>query len=928
MDIHTFKGKRRVGVTDISDFTDFQGIGRDPLYKRYSSVGNLVDKVIDKRYAHFLAIPDYDADNGEIKWYIDMWEETPERLKDLTPEKRHIYEAIKNDTIAHYRKKLDELSGEDLQIMACALRYINEDFIYCSDGKVYAVAWGMTPDNAKHLTVGELVHEAPNPIKIDLTFLSGENGKFPNGTDTCVVSVPQGCQINESDIPSLLPDSGYDFSGFYPNPLGQTATSPMTFKATYRVGAPPIPPLPEEPRMATVRFDAGTNGTLGGPEIITKPMGSMLIPGDIPPVTPMKGYEFTGWNFNPFNAIVNGDMNFTAMYRKTPGHPWWWWLLWILLALLVALGIIALCGVFKSCHHKVIGGIAEVPVAIVNGDTLDNNGYVVPIEIHDGKLPDKPNITAPVYEEGGVLPTIIHEPGLPPMISDRLILFIEDEGSIDQLADEFKRAYPGEQYSVIGFDRYVKSLTIKVPETEREQIKSEINQKISNVNFIVFDESVYEIKQAPPTSTAVANGWHLDAVKAPAGWQITKGSPSVKVAVVDDGIDRTHSIFKDRIVDPYNVFLQDNQLSKGEGHGTMVAGVAVGSLQYQGQGAAGIAPECSLMPVQVADNGYVTLSAMVSGIMYAVHQGADVVNISIGPQLQGLNILPIQDQIEISQTQFLNVARLWKKVCGVASAKNVILVFAAGNDDIISSIPPENRSQSCVVVGAVDERLYPASFTNYGYCTDISAPGTNIYSSFPVDRFNSMDGTSFSAPIVTGAIALMRSLYKDLNVEQAKNVLYRTGRTVYGFMPPMVQVPLALEAVKNKDFSRGPERQYTPVPVESGNVGDSPVYESWTVPGNVIPGRGTIVVGDGGPGIVVPVAGGTIDPVGGVVADPATGSVTGEDIPVEDLSPGTVPPEANTPAQPANDYSIIRDKIKRLKQEIRDLERQLPEHQR
>lgn len=208
------------------------------------------------------------------------------------------------------------------------------------------------------------------------------------------------------------------------------------------------------------------------------------------------------------------------------------------------------------------------------------------------------------------------------------------------------------------------------------------------------------------------------------------------------------------------------------------------------------------MPVQVFDNGRCPLSALVAGVMYALHHDADVVNISIGPSFKGLNVLPVGQQEEIAKSQFRNVATLWARVCKLAAQKKTILVFAAGNDDILTSIPPENRNESSIVVTAVDRRLYPTMFTNYGTCSDISAPGKGIYSSFPSSGFRSFDGTSMAAPIVAGTIALMKSVRKDLTVEQARNVLFSTGADVYGWIPPMVLVDRALAATKKGDFRR------------------------------------------------------------------------------------------------------------------------------
>ena len=74
-----------------------------------------------------------------------------------------------------------------------------------------------------------------------------------------------------------------------------------------------------------------------------------------------------------------------------------------------------------------------------------------------------------------------------------------------------------------------------------------------------------------------------------------------------------------------------------------------------------------------------------------------------------------------------------------------------------------------------------------------------------------------AAPIVTGTIALMKSLKKDLSVTQARNVLYKTGSDVFGFVPPMVLVDKALLGVKRGDFSTPQKRPIRPVPNGEGD---------------------------------------------------------------------------------------------------------------
>lgn len=907
MDKHTFIGKRKVGSTEICDFTDYQGIGRDPLYKRYESVYSIVKKYVNPRFAHFLAAPDYSANDDAVNWYIDEWTETPEVLNNLQADKKSKYQRIKDETISHYREIINNLSGEELQVMACALRYIDDDFIFCCDDKVFVVAWGMTPDTRKHICKGELVHESPSVTKYKLTFDVGEHGTFSSKLSSHI-SLPEGTEISSNDIPVVSPSEDYIFAGWEPNPLGMKVTSDMTFVAKYNKVdlppvAPPVPPAPPRPRNATCCFNAGENGTLNGNQEITKTIGSRLLASDIPNVIPNKGFKFKGWDSNPVDSLVKGNTTFNAVYEKNlPWYKklWLWltgsgclkWLLWVLLALLL---LFLFSWLFKGCHgcSRAVNGVDEPDkIVTASGDTIDNNGVAKPISLHDGRLPDDASVVAPIRDENGQIPPIEREPGVPPVVANRLFLFLENENeNIDALAADFKKAYPGDQYKIIGFDRDVKSLLIQIPENERDEIRRTINSKIPNHKFIVFDEEIYELNGHLSTTSTSSPGWHLNAVKAQDGWKISKGNPSVTVAVIDDGIDASHPMFKDRIVNAYNVFTQNNTLSKGAGHGTHTAGLAVGSLDYQNQGAAGIAPDCMLMPVQVIDNNMCPLSALVSGVMYSVHKGADVVNISIGPSFQGLNQLPIELQNQIAQTQFKNVEKLWDRVCKIAANKNTILVFAAGNDDILSSIPPENRSAVAITVGAVDQKLYPTDFTNYGPCTDISAPGKEIYSSFPVQDFKSCDGTSMAAPIVTGTVALMKSLKKDLTVEQARNVLYKTGCDVYGNMPPMVQVNLALEAVKRGDFSTPPARETRPVPGTAIDANNSDTPSSW-----MEPSPESVASGSGEPN---------------VIANPISG--------------GNVPEPV---VENGSDYDAIRRLIAIYKQKITELEGQLPENKR
>lgn len=807
---HTFFGKQKLCYTEVSDFTDYQGIGYDPMYKRYDSVFSVVKKSVPADFQHFFATPEYLDDEDRICWHIDAWEERPIRLTDLAGAEYAKYKAIFDDTVRTYKSAVMNLNGEDLQIMAGAIKYIDEDRVYCGNDKVWLVAWGMTPDTHKHKVVGSVIHDLELVKRYKITFDAGEHGSLAKLDKS--ISKVGGSEITDADLPTLTIDDGWCFLGWSPSPVGQEVNSDMHFTAQYSKvqQLPPDVPVPEVDYF-NCEFDAAGHGKIQGESNIRKEAGSTLTAEEIPTVTPDKGYKFKGWNISPVNALVDGNKLFTAQYvQKRPWYRrWWFWLLaGLLLTLLLAL-------LFRGCGHSLlfsgcsgpaaVNGVAPIGnITLPGGGVADDNGFVHPITGSDGRLPDGDWVVAPVMGEGGEEPPIIKRPDAPDIIANRLFLFLEDEnGDVDALARDFKKAYPDDKYSIIGFDREVKMLVIQIPEAERDDIRNTINSKIPNHKFIVFDEEVYE-NDGDQNETTDPPGWHLDAINLKQGWNYTKGSPNVKVAVVDDGIQADHPMFKGRIVDAYNVFTQNNSLSLGDGHGTHTAGLAAGSDEFYSEGASGVAPNCKLMPIQVFDNDRCPLTALIAGVMYAIHHDADVVNISVGPSFKdkGLNVLPVDEQKRIAESRFKNVALLWARVCKLAAKKNTILVFAAGNDDILTSIPPENRNASSIVVTAVDIRMYPTRFTNYGTCSDVSAPGKDILSAFPNNSFEMLEGTSMAAPIVTGTVALMKSLKKDLTVEQARNALYSTGADVYGWIPPMVLVDKVLAATKKGDFQR------------------------------------------------------------------------------------------------------------------------------
>lgn len=884
-------GKKHICYIDVSDFTDIMSIGNDPVYKRYNSVYAVVKENIDENYQSFLAEPEYEIDKDQISWYIDDCGDTSfMRYTDLQGDEKERYVQILNQTIEHYRERIKQANVDDKKILSDSIKFVNEEFVYCANDKVFLAVWGMMPDEYIHKSKGTILYEVGCDIKHLISFDAGESGILSEGPQR-PITIIEGKSVPKSLIPKVIPNKGYEFIDWEPSVSDFKISQPTTFVAQYKKTEPSIVsckvkfvsgqqgniigieefevesgtilskeeiPVVEqkdeyifkgwdknvfepiitdttfyaeyENQYINLFFNAGDKGELNGYKNIKIKKGETLKPDDIPIINSKKGFEFECWTPSPM-GVVNQDTTFIAQYKEIK-IPWWrktWifltskgclrWLLWLLLLLLLLfIGYFLMKSCFNARENTTSEGngrVIERPIENEGGRNLPitdgvgeeppvnevDNGIVEPITGSDGVLPpNEMRIIAPITGRDGRPAPILDGPNGSRIISNRLFLFLEDDNAdIGIFARDFKNKYPEDRYSIISFDREAKFIVIQVPENEREIIANQLNSKLPNHRFIVIDEQAYGLRSHGNGDDRY-KGWHIKAINLEKGWQITKGSRDIKVAVIDDGIE-DHPIFEDRIESAYNLFRQDNKLNVGVGHGTHTAGLAVGSERFIQDGVAGVAPNCTLIPVQVFDKNVATLSTIVGGIMYAIHKDADVVNISLGPVLRSLSGLSERDQKRIAETMFKKEELLWKRIFNIAKRKKTVLVFAAGNDNILSKIIPNNRSEIAIVVGAVDRNLKKTSFTNYGEGTDISAPGEDIYSSFPYRNFKSQNGTSMAAPIVAGTIALMKSINRDITTEQIISILRETGKTIDDKLPPMVQVDRALQKMISENGS-------------------------------------------------------------------------------------------------------------------------------
>lgn len=309
-----------------------------------------------------------------------------------------------------------------------------------------------------------------------------------------------------------------------------------------------------------------------------------------------------------------------------------------------------------------------------------------------------------------------------------------------------------------------------------------------------------------------------DQIFAQTAWEISTGTKEIVVAVIDTSIDIRHPDLSDNIwinkkeiagngIDDDNNgyiddiygwnFVDDNSspfnyesdnLDYADNysvytHGTIVAGL-IGAVAENGNAGTGINWNVSLMPLKAFDVfGSGTYLDIERAVDYAVNNGADIINISF---VGDLNELSLKNKLK------------------QAYENGVLTVVAAGNNNINGSgdmdVEPmypacfdkmeENWILGVTSVGASDKLSY---FANYGSCVDITAPGELIYSTIIKSKNGNNQyfggpwyGTSFSTPLITGAVALIKSINPQLTPSQIIFILLSTADDIEAVNPDVV----------------------------------------------------------------------------------------------------------------------------------------------
>ena len=355
-------------------------------------------------------------------------------------------------------------------------------------------------------------------------------------------------------------------------------------------------------------------------------------------------------------------------------------------------------------------------------------------------------------------PSAVAQSAPPAYREDRIL--IKPKAGINQtVLNNFHQARKGEVLRV--FDGIGHLQVLRVPPGETVSNLVVQYQKSGLVEFAEPDY-IGQVFDTKPSEKAFTNGtlWGLTNISAAAAWDVLTSASNIVVAVVDTGVRYTHEDLASNMwVNPndgghgWNALDGNNNPADKGTHGTMVAGV-LGAMGNNDKGVVGVAWRVQIMACTCFNSlGIGNVSDVITCLDYARTNGAGIINASWG---------------------FTNSLALSNAMISLRNA-GIIVVAACGNStaniDLSPTYPASYQLDNIITVASTSKSNVLSTFSNYGATNvDLAAPGEQIYSTFPAtDSYYYTDvsgGTSYSAPYVAGACALLMTQYPADSYQQ------------------------------------------------------------------------------------------------------------------------------------------------------------------
>ena len=234
----------------------------------------------------------------------------------------------------------------------------------------------------------------------------------------------------------------------------------------------------------------------------------------------------------------------------------------------------------------------------------------------------------------------------------------------------------------------------------------------------------------------------------------------VIVAVLDTGATFNHRDLIGHYLPGYNAIqpnlppaeTADGFVNYEMGHGTMVAGII-----------ARVAPQAMIMPIRVLNgDGSGSMLNLVKGVRYATAHGAKVISMSFGASVKSSALNDALDEAERA---------------------GIVLVASAGNDNLPDTVIAPTVSRGTISVAAVESNNKKSPYSNYGSFVRVSAPGSNIRSTYRNGGYATWSGTSFAAPFVSAEVAMILSVKPTLSADQVKSFIQGSAHSIDNVNP-------------------------------------------------------------------------------------------------------------------------------------------------
>ncbi|RJQ38414.1 hypothetical protein C4559_01315 [Candidatus Microgenomates bacterium] len=295
---------------------------------------------------------------------------------------------------------------------------------------------------------------------------------------------------------------------------------------------------------------------------------------------------------------------------------------------------------------------------------------------------------------------------------------------------------------------------INIERVETASVAEEIIEKLKEEQSVEYAEKNFRGKiQSVPNDVFYLDNtqWNLLRINTAKAWDISTGTSSAVIAILDSGVNKDHEDLSGKILPGHNFVDNSEDVTDKVEHGIVISGI-IGAVTDNKTGVASLGWNLQILPVKIVDDsGYVVYSNAAKAIIYAADKGVSVINLGFGGE--GIS-KTVQDAINYA----------W--------GKNIVIVAPAGNEKSIMSFPAS--ANNVISVGAIGSTGAKSSFSNTGPELDLMAPGEDVYST-SISGYKNFSGTSIASAHVAALAGLIISANPKLINKDVENILTDTA---------------------------------------------------------------------------------------------------------------------------------------------------------